>query len=79
MQQDMVTENEFVFGLRKYIAERAKIKTFFNFEVDVDFESKRIYPLPDVDSFIEILHRTSMSVLWVAANFRPVMKVSSRA
>ena len=61
------------------IAERAKIKTFFNFEVDVDFESKRIYPLPDVDSFIEILHRTSMSVLWVAANFRPVMKVSSRA
>jgi hypothetical protein len=38
---DTIGTEEFVHAVRKHIAERARIKCFFNFEVNVDFEEMR--------------------------------------
>ena len=69
---DTIGASDFVLAIRKFVAERAGIKCLFNFEVDVDLEEMRIFPSPDVATFLDVLHRTNMSVLYVAANFRPI-------
>ena len=38
----------------------------------VSLRSRRIFPSPDVTDFLDVLHRTNMSVLYVAANFKPL-------
>ena len=69
---DIIGANEFVLGMKKFLADNAEIHTFFHFQVDVDFENERIFPEPDVEHFIDIINRTNLSVLYVLANFRPI-------
>ena len=56
------------------LSSQAKIRCFFQFDVTVDLEQSRVFPSPDVEEWIETLHRTNMSVIYVLANFKPIKK-----
>ena len=69
-----ISQPDFILATRKYLAEKAKIRCFFQFEVTVDLEQSHVFPSPDVEEWIDTLHRTNMSVMYVLANFKPIKK-----
>lgn len=69
---DILGEHEFVLGLKSFLADESKIKTFFRFQVDVDHALTKVFPDPDVEHFIDSINQTNLSVLYVLANFRPI-------
>ena len=69
---DIIGANEFILGMKDFLAANANIRTFFHFQCEIDFDHGRVFPLPDAEDFIDVINRTNLSVLYSLANFRPI-------